>query len=71
MLNKQSLDRLLSVFVVAGTCLAAWFWFAPGKPAPAVDQPAPEIVGKDLDGKPMKLSEFRGKVVLLDFWGDW
>ena len=26
-----------------------------------------EIEGKDVDGKPMKLSEFRGKVVLLDF----
>ena len=32
---------------------------------------APEIIGEDLSGKPMKLSDFRGKVVLLDFWGDW
>ena len=32
---------------------------------------APEIEGTDLDGEPMKLSDFRGKVVLLDFWGDW
>ena len=32
---------------------------------------APEITGKDLEGKPMKLSEFRGKVVVLDFWGHW
>jgi hypothetical protein len=32
---------------------------------------APEIVGEDIDGKPMKLSDFRGKVVLLDFWGFW
>lgn len=32
---------------------------------------APEISGKDLDGKPMKLSEFLGKVVVLDFWGHW
>jgi len=37
----------------------------------AVGRPAPEIVGKDLDGKPMKLSDFRGKIVMLDFWGDW
>ncbi|MCK6445237.1 MAG: hypothetical protein L6Q99_02500 [Planctomycetes bacterium] len=36
-----------------------------------VGQPAPEIVGEDLDGRPMKLSEFHGKVVVLDFWGDW
>ncbi|GEM_PF-827201 len=32
---------------------------------------APEIEGTDLEGRPMKLSDFRGKVVLLDFWGDW
>lgn len=32
---------------------------------------APEIVGEDIAGKPMKLSDYRGKVVLLDFWGDW
>jgi hypothetical protein len=32
---------------------------------------APEIVGEDIEGKAMKLSDFRGKVVLLDFWGHW
>ena len=32
---------------------------------------APEITGKDIFGKPLKLSDFRGKIVLLDFWGDW
>jgi hypothetical protein len=33
--------------------------------------PAPEITGTDIDGHAMKLSDFRGKVVLLDFWGHW
>ena len=33
----------------------------------SVGKTAPEIAGEDVDGKPMKLSEFRGKVVLLDF----
>jgi hypothetical protein len=32
---------------------------------------APEIAGEDLDGKPFKLSDYRGKVVMLDFWGHW
>jgi uncharacterized Zn finger protein (UPF0148 family) len=32
---------------------------------------APEIEGEDLDGKKFKLSDYRGKVVLLDFWGNW
>src|SRR5262249_54251956 len=32
---------------------------------------APEIEGDDIDGKKLKLSEYRGKVILLDFWGNW
>ncbi|MCC6669941.1 MAG: redoxin domain-containing protein [Planctomycetes bacterium] len=32
---------------------------------------APDIEGEDLDGVKFKLSEYRGKVVVLDFWGDW
>ena len=32
---------------------------------------APDIVGDDLDGSEFKLSDYRGKVVVLDFWGDW
>jgi cytochrome oxidase Cu insertion factor (SCO1/SenC/PrrC family) len=39
--------------------------------APAVGKKAPEIKGEDLDGKAFKLSDYRGKVVLLDFWGFW
>lgn len=31
----------------------------------------PEIEGPDLDGKDFKLSDYRGKVVMLDFWGHW
>jgi cytochrome oxidase Cu insertion factor (SCO1/SenC/PrrC family) len=34
----------------------------------AIGKKAPEIVGEDLDGKPMKLSDYRGKVVVLTFW---
>jgi hypothetical protein len=36
-----------------------------------VGKEAPEIKAPDLDGKEFKLSDYRGKVVLLDFWGDW
>jgi cytochrome oxidase Cu insertion factor (SCO1/SenC/PrrC family) len=32
---------------------------------------APDIEGEDIDGVPFKLSDYRGKVVVLDFWGDW
>jgi hypothetical protein len=37
----------------------------------AVGKVAPDIAGDDLDGVAFKLSDYRGKVVLLDFWGNW
>jgi hypothetical protein len=42
-----------------------------GEEVLGIGRPAPEIEGEDLDGVPFKLSDYRGKVVLLDFWGDW
>ena len=36
-----------------------------------VGRPAMEIDGEDIDGKKFKLSDYRGKVVVLDFWGHW
>ena len=38
---------------------------------PSVGKAAPEVTGKDVSGKDLKLSDHKGKVVLVDFWGDW
>ncbi len=37
----------------------------------AIGQPAPEIIGADVDGNEMRLSDFKGKVTVFYFWGDW
>jgi hypothetical protein len=37
----------------------------------SIGKAAPEIEAEDLDGKKFKLSDYRGKVVVLDFWGNW
>jgi hypothetical protein len=37
----------------------------------AIGKVAPEIEGEDADGKKFKLSDYRGKVVVLDFWAEW
>ncbi len=37
----------------------------------SVGKKAPDIEGKDADGKEFKLSQYRGKVVLIDFFADW
>jgi peroxiredoxin len=36
-----------------------------------IGQPAPEITMNDTTGKPVSLSSFKGKVVLVDFWASW
>ena len=37
----------------------------------SIGKVAPEIEGEDLFGTTFKLSDYRGKVIFLDFWGDW
>jgi RNA polymerase sigma factor (sigma-70 family) len=36
-----------------------------------VGEPAPDFSIKTLDGKPLRLADFKGKLVLLDFWATW
>jgi peroxiredoxin len=36
-----------------------------------IGQPAPEFTINSVDGKPIKLADFKGKYVMLDFWASW
>ncbi len=54
------------IFLQASTVIAV----VPAK-ALNVGKVAPEIEAEDIDGVKFKLSDYRGKVVVLDFWGDW
>ena len=51
--------------------LAAAFTASAQQRGTGIGKAAPEITGQDVDGKPLKLSDYQGKVVLVDFWGDW
>ena len=62
---------------------ARWQFFAESNPFPEYTeaikavftlqpgQPAPDFTLHDPDGQPVSLSQFKGKVVLLDFWASW
>jgi peroxiredoxin len=36
-----------------------------------VGKPAPDFYAETIDGHAFKLSDYKGKVVLLDFYGFW
>jgi peroxiredoxin len=42
-----------------------------GGPPGSVGSTAPAFALKDVDGKPFDLADYRGKVVLLDYWATW
>ena len=59
----------LLALVVSGAALAAAPDFASVQVIPyGAPKPAPAFELPDLDGKTVRLEDFRGKVVLLFFW---
>ncbi|MCE9558297.1 MAG: TlpA family protein disulfide reductase [Armatimonadetes bacterium] len=77
--NGQWWDAMPSI---SGSELTLVPTVEPGKPkpqaAPVEDKPllkvgttAPNFTAQTPDGKPIQLSSFKGKVVLLDFWATW
>lgn len=42
-----------------------------GKGVTGALKPAPEFLLEDIRGMEMKLSDFKGRVVILDFWATW
>jgi peroxiredoxin len=74
-MNRLQLKRRL--IVSAGLAIVAAMLLSPGCESPpppegkTIGNMCPEIVGTDADGKTIRLSEYRGKVVLISFWGTW
>jgi peroxiredoxin len=63
---------LLILAAVAFGGLLLWFLTAPvPQGGDRVPEMAPVFSLPDLDGKTVSLADFRGKVVLLDFWATW
>jgi len=66
---KRFVTVLLFLFVLPASASPARDASAP---APVmVGSPAPAFTRPDLDGKPVSLKSFSGKVVLVDFWASW
>lgn len=63
---------------VATLGLGLWLWQADrqkiateSRPAPQTARPAPDFTLQTADGAQVRLSDLRGRVVLLNFWATW
>lgn len=34
-------------------------------------KPAPDLTGKDLEGRPISMDQFKGKTLVVNIWGSW
>ncbi|MSR24112.1 MAG: TlpA family protein disulfide reductase [Nitrospiraceae bacterium] len=67
-------NRLVVTFVAVAVLVAVFgiVWLQSSKyEPPKVGKIAPEFALVDLDDKPVRLSDYRGKAVFLNFWATW
>lgn len=68
---------LMGTVAAVAVGVASWGLMTLSKPAQAKEggvtkgQAAPDFSLKSVDGKDIKLSEMKGKVVVVDFWATW
>jgi cytochrome c biogenesis protein CcmG/thiol:disulfide interchange protein DsbE len=60
---------LLALAVALATTVGVLLFANQGTGGPVRGQPAPDLVGTTLDGAELRLSEFRGRPVVVNFWG--
>ncbi|MHC5182778.1 MAG: redoxin domain-containing protein, partial [Planctomycetota bacterium] len=66
-MQQSTLSKLVwSVLLIIISCTTATMAAKPQR-----GETAPDFEGKTVDGKTVRLSDFKGKVVLLDFWATW
>ncbi|MBE2239367.1 MAG: redoxin domain-containing protein [Caldilineaceae bacterium] len=75
------MNRWGLIFLVVLVLGASWLWWTrpdalavdpvAGAAQPAVGRPAPDFTLPTLDGGEFRLSDYRGKPVVLNFWATW
>lgn len=70
--DRGVLGKLAEIFRKLGNTDKAEEYQRKAKPVIAmVGKPVPDFTATDLNGNPISLQEYRGKVILLDFWAVW
>ena len=70
-LRSRSYIRQILALAVALVALASGVAWSMGSRVPVVGTPVEDFQLVDLSGKMQSLSQYRGKIVLLNFWATW
>ena len=63
--------KKLSVLIVGASLFCMQQVIAQSTPELITNQPAPVFQLKDMEGKTVSLDDYKGKVVVVDFWATW
>ena len=66
-----TLSNILSAVLLVGALYYIYDYSFNREPKFIVGEKAPDFSAKTPDGSTLKLSDYEGKLVLLDFWGTW
>jgi thiol-disulfide isomerase/thioredoxin len=73
--GRVVIGAVLAIVLVSGLYLINRYWISPALMTQAMssgDHPdAPSISLTDIEGKRLDLADYKGKVVVLDFWATW
>ena len=75
--GKVALGAVLIIMMVTGLYLINRYWIAPATKKPSKitsgrNHPvAPTFKAIDLNGRKLDFADYKGKVILLDFWATW
>jgi peroxiredoxin len=67
--RRKALLETIALFAAMAAGVVAYPLVARGSPAPG--SAAPDFALKGLDGRNLRLSEYRGDLVVLTFWASW
>ncbi|MDE0159842.1 MAG: TlpA disulfide reductase family protein [Candidatus Dadabacteria bacterium] len=72
---SNAVPKILTVLIIALLAYTLWSGLS-GKgdvqtPSQLVGRPAPEFALKSFSGEKVRLSDFRGKTLLVNFWASW